>query len=657
MKSPRWSLPATPPAAYLFLVRRKEVTSMKHSAITLSLAAILLVMWFGLAPMSVLAMDQVRIETRVDAAVARFGVTGKGVIVALMDRGIDWKNNDFRNSDGTTRIKYIFDLTDDTGASDPGNPYGLGTIYTESQINAALTGGPTLATRDAVGHGTTTSAIPAGNGRNSAALKYRGIATDATIVSVKITSDGAPAHDGQPAEAPFYDPTRIPIAIDFIKDKAAALGMPCVMLLNLGSTGGATDGTSTLARKIDSVVGPGVHGLLFVTGPGDDGGTPNHSAATVPAGGAISTQLRKSTDSTQPLYFDMWYPGLDQSNVNVNRLNITIQTPSGTFGPYLSPTTNDDSDFQQTSDFTYYHQGGNVNFSGATSGKREVYIIFNGGVGTYTVTATAANSTSGGHFDATLNPSYIINGPDPSRFLTNMVAGSSIWDGASAFYNICPGDYVHRTSWTDIDGNSQSFTSQGNIGEIWQGSAAGPTFDGRLGIDVCAPGDSLFTTYNPESYWATFRFNLIQDGSDLYGRASAVSAAAPIATGILALMLQMDHYLDAPTAKQILQQTARSDSFTGAVPNSTWGYGKIDAYAALSRLELKITAIQKMGNDMHIKFTSIAGATYRVEYRADLANGSWQTLVNNISGTGSVIDITDTGGATQGKRFYRAVLP
>lgn len=81
---------------------------------------------------------------RLTSIPSTYGVTGNGVLIAVLDRGIDWQNNDFRNPDGTTRIEYIFDLTDDTGASDPGNTYGQGTIYTKLQINQALQGGPAL---------------------------------------------------------------------------------------------------------------------------------------------------------------------------------------------------------------------------------------------------------------------------------------------------------------------------------------------------------------------------------------------------------------------------------------------------------------------------------------------------------------------------------
>lgn len=133
-----------------------------------------------------LASDRVRVETGVDRAVAALGVSGEGVIVAIMDRGIDWESNDFRNEDGTTRIAYIFDLFDDSGADAPDNPYGRGTIYTREQINHALFGGPRLATQDSEGHGVATTGLAAGNGRNSPGRKYRGMAPNATIISVKL---------------------------------------------------------------------------------------------------------------------------------------------------------------------------------------------------------------------------------------------------------------------------------------------------------------------------------------------------------------------------------------------------------------------------------------------------------------------------------------
>lgn len=513
------------------------------------------------------AIDRVRREVRVDDAVAEFGVTGRGVLIAILDRGIDWLNGDFRNDDGTTRIQYIFDLTDDTGANAAGNPYKMGTIYTRDQINRALKGELSLTTRDAVGHGTTTSGIATGNGRNSAERKYRGVAPNASILVVKITSDGAPAHDDQAAEAAFFQRERIPVAIDFVRDKANELGLPCVMLLNLGSIGGPTDGTSFLSRKVDETVGPGKPGLIFVTGAGDDGGGANHAGGTIMQGSTTSINIQKV--SAGSLFFDLWYSGDD-------RFDVTIRTPSRSFGPFTAP---DNGRFlmEQNAEFSMYHLGVGRDFYRATNNKRELWIRFDGVPGAYTV-QVSGSVVKNGRFDATLNPTFF--GQDPNRFLNFLVPGS-IWDMATAAWNITPNSYVIRTTWTDIDGSTRTLSNQGNVGELWRGSSTGPTFDGRLGIDVSAPGDRIVTAYNPKSYWATSRFNLINDGRGLYGIAGAVSAADPIVTGIIALMLEVNAQLDAASVKDILQKTARSDSFTGSTPNATWGYGKIDAYAAV----------------------------------------------------------------------------
>jgi subtilisin family serine protease len=165
-----------------------------------------------------------------------------------------------------------------------------------------------------------------------------------------------------------------------------------------------------------------------------------------------------------------------------------------------------------------------------------------------------------------------------------------MWDGATAFLNVAPNSYVVRTHWTDIDGVDRWLIGEGDVGELWTGSSVGPTVDGRIGVDVSAPGDRIVAAYAPRSYWASFRWNLIVDGGGLYGMAGAVSAAAPVVTGIIALMLEVDPTLDAGSVKRILQETARADGFTGRTPNPLWGHGKVDAYEALKAVRLTATS-------------------------------------------------------------------
>ena len=513
-----------------------------------------------------LAIDRVRVETGVDQAVAALGVSGAGVIVAILDRGIDWESNDFRNDDGTTRIAYIFDLSDDAGAGDVDNPYGRGTIYTRQQIDRALAGGAPLATGDAVGHGTTTTGIAAGNGRNSPDRKYRGVAPDATIIAVKVVA-GAPAHGNEPAEPVFFDGAAIPVAIDFVVDKARELSMPVVMLLNLGSIGGPTDGTSALARKIDETVGPDHPGVVFVTGTGDDGvpsKTQNRAAGDLPNGGTLDLRFALDNGAGD---LEVWY---DQNE----EFSVSIDTPMGMLGPYP------DSQWGTVAAGVHVYSGPDGGHYGSTNGKRLLFIRFDGpsGTGDYILRLdrVAGSIRSGVRFDASLNTPFGESG----RFLNHVTPGS-IWDGATAFRNVAPNSYVIRTEWTDIDGVERRLVDEGDVGELWTGSSVGPTVDGRIGVDVSAPGDRVVATYAPGSHWASLRYLLIDDGGGLYGLAGAVSAAAPVVTGIVALMLEVDPTLDAASVKRVLQETARTDGFTGQTPNTLWGHGKVDAFAAL----------------------------------------------------------------------------
>ena len=115
------------------------------------------------------------------------------------------------------------------------------------------------------------------------------------------------------------------------------------------------------------------------------------------------------------------------------------------------------------------------------------------------------------------------------------------------------------------------------------------------------------------------------------------------------------------------------DSFTGAITGNPTAVGTFaftvelrdydpqtaPVTRALSlRIEATpflITAVEKTGADMLVKFTTISGHTYRIEYKDALPAATWTTLVSSVSGTGSIVAVTDPGAASLPKRFYRAV--
>jgi len=46
--------------------------------------------------------------------------------------------------------------------------------------------------------------------------------------------------------------------------------------------------------------------------------------------------------------------------------------------------------------------------------------------------------------------------------------------------------------------------NEGGEGSLWAGSGVGPTYDGRVGITVSAPGNQVIASYGQSSYWSTF---------------------------------------------------------------------------------------------------------------------------------------------------------
>ena len=71
---------------------------------------------------------------------------------------------------------------------------------------------------------------------------------------------------------------------------------------------------------------------------------------------------------------------------------------------------------------------------------------------------------------------------------------------------------------------------------------------------------------------------------------------------------------------------------------------------------LKISQIQASGNNMMVSFPTVLGKYYRLERSDTLQSNSWTTVQDNVAGTGAAVQVTDSSGAMQPKRFYRLIL-
>lgn len=221
-------------------------------------------------------------------------LNGRGVLLAVLDSGITWDLEVFRKTDGSTRIRYLWDQTvtweqmvtqnqivpertDDVRYGKLPDGFSLGTEYTAEEINAALQMSALdryrlLPSRDLSGHGTAVAGIAAGK---SADGLYTGAAPEAELIVVKL---GLPENSGGVEEG-FPRTTEILRGVTYALRKAGQLNMPLVINLSFGNSYGSHDGSSLLERFLDNASEIGK--TVICVGSGNEGAARGHFAGNI----------------------------------------------------------------------------------------------------------------------------------------------------------------------------------------------------------------------------------------------------------------------------------------------------------------------------------------------------------------------------------------
>ena len=206
-------------------------------------------------------------------------LTGKGILVAILDSGIDYAHPDFCTDEGTTRIVALWDqtLAPREGEAPP-TGYFDGVLFSQEQINAALLE-PRFENRqqlvrsvDNSGHGTHVAGIACGNGR-AGGVRYRGVAYESDILVVKI---GGTQRDA------FPQTTNLMAGIDFAVRFAMARNQPLVINISFGNNDGSHDGRSLFETYIDAVCLRGRNAI--VVGTGNEADKRSHTSGVLQAG-------------------------------------------------------------------------------------------------------------------------------------------------------------------------------------------------------------------------------------------------------------------------------------------------------------------------------------------------------------------------------------
>ena len=251
----------------------------------------------------------------------RLSLYGRDVLVAVIDSGIEYENADFRNADGTTRIRALWDQSLAPGEGRvPPKGYAIGAEYTAGQINEAL-GQAALEDRrrivpsmDTSGHGTAVAGVAAGNGRNSNG-QYAGVAPKSDLLVVKL---------GNPRQEGFPRTTELMQGIDYVVRKALELRMPVAVNISFGNTYGSHDGASLLERFIDDI--SNIWKSCICIGSGNEAASAGHTSGVMRKGREEIIQL--AVQNNQPAFsIQIWKEYTDV-------VDISLMTPAGvTVGP------------------------------------------------------------------------------------------------------------------------------------------------------------------------------------------------------------------------------------------------------------------------------------------------------------------------------------
>jgi subtilisin family serine protease len=469
------------------------------------------------------------------------GRRGSGVIVGVVDSGIDYTHQCFRKSDGTSRILFIWDqgLTPQAGEVSPAG-FGYGVEYSKAQIDAALaTANPFASVRHrdvSPMHGTHVAGIAAGDGspagQGRPAFTFVGVAPEADIIVVANRSSGT---EGLGTSANTLD------GVNYVYQRAGTLGKAAAVNMSLGDNLGPHDGTSLLERGLDNLLG--APRRAFVKSAGNAGADDIHAQGVVGTGATVDVSFNIGPGDNSPEQMDLWYEGADT-------FRVSIVNPAGNATGVVNVGT--------ASNFTL--AGGNQvridhRNNDPFNGDKRIFMTLTRGTaatimaGNWRIRLVSVASPSGGRFDA-----WIQRGLQIARFLAPHVNNAmTISTPGTAAEVITAASYITRGS---------------GVGSLSTFSSRGPTRDGRRAPTIAAPGQAIFSAFGHST-------------GDAYQSMSGTSMAAPHVTGAIALMFQKNKERTQEQIRQCLESTARSDAQTGPVPNTAWGAGKMDVNGAV----------------------------------------------------------------------------
>ena len=455
-------------------------------------------------------------------------LTGKNVLLGIIDTGIRYQLPSFRRSDGSTRVLSIWDQTNQQGMPPDGFDYG--TEFTEAEINYNLENEGELLVTDETGHGTKVAGVAGGYDRTSGFL---GAAPDASFIVVKLKQAKEYLREFYqiPSNVPCFQETDIMLALQYLDRMAEELNRPLVTCIALGTTMGAHDGTSLLDYYVNELARK--RKRCIVIGGGNEGNSSGHYEGNlVMAPGAAQDNEEIEVlvgQGENGLWMELWgkAPGI---------FTVSITSPNGETIPEIPFRIG------QSVDYTFIYSNTRITVK---------YILVEQGNGQELIVMRFQNllpgiwkirvnvSGGGGNFHIWL----------PMR---NFLEGDT--------YFLRPSPYNTMTEPAYTRDVMTVTTYNSGDGSFYLNSGRGFSTDGYITPDLAAPGVGIPTP-------------LLADTGSSMSAAMAAGAAACFMQW--AVVEEHDILVNTSAIKNYFIRGAkrRTDSY---YPTREWGYGTLD---------------------------------------------------------------------------------
>ena len=479
--------------------------------------------------------------------------------------------------------------------------YGYGTLWTKAQIESALAGQGAVCHVDEDGHGSHVSGTAVGNG--AAVGRFAGMAPEADIIVV--------------ADDPWAETSMVDAA-GFIYRIAQERGQPVVINLSAGTHFGPHDDSSLEVRALNNLV-TDVEGRAFVASAGNEGSDFIHWGGFPLEQDSLWTYyyvpeeaLFEDEEGSGLVGYVEFFGIISTADVagtyiamGVDRLRVRDfeLTPLGYEGKtrWYSLEELIEEEFGVWEDLRYRsgRLAGEVGFAAQTLGREEVAVCI-----TITDFVTSLDLDSG-----------TVTGADLWRFMARgsgqiHVWSEGVWSAENEFVNLEVDDERYRPTdnrytvglpavgsqiiavgaYVNVADEADAFFNPNPTpaGALAAWSSRGPTTDGRIKPEIAAPGQNVFSVLSSaidgQALEEELGGSLLAPGGK-HMVLSGTSMSSPVAAGSIALYLQQHPTATNARIRDTFFKNAATDAFTaaaGSLPNSDWGFGKLDLFAVLT---------------------------------------------------------------------------